>query len=140
MIVLDASAVLELVLRTEAGGQVMDRIEDPAETLHAPHLLGVEVVQVLRRYVRANQLPQDVAAQALRDLTDLGVARYEHEPLLPRVWQLRENVTAYDGVYVALAEVLDAPLLTRDARLAGSSGHDAVVELVNDGAGSVKGS
>ncbi|MDQ3629070.1 MAG: type II toxin-antitoxin system VapC family toxin [Actinomycetota bacterium] len=130
MIVLDASAVLELVLNTEAGRQVLERIEDPAESLHAPHLMGVEVAQVLRRYVRAHQVAEETAASALSDLLDLDVARYEHEPLLPRVWQLRDNVTAYDGVYLALAEVLDAPLLTRDRRLAGSSGHDAVVELV----------
>lgn len=130
MIVLDASAVLEMVLNTEAGRQVIERIEDPAESLHAPHLMGVEVTQVLRRYVRSQHLAEATAVSALGDLLDLGVARYDHEPLLPRVWQLRENVTAYDGVYLALAEVLDAPLLTRDRRLARSSGHEAVVELV----------
>lgn len=139
MIVLDASAVVELLLNTVTGRRVMDRIADPAESLHAPHLLGVEVSQVLRRYVRAGEIGADTAASAVTDLAELDIARYEHEPLLPRVWQLRENLTAYDGVYIALAEVLDAPLLTRDSRLAGSSGNGAVVELVNGVAGSLDG-
>jgi len=72
-----------MVLNTGAGQQVMDRIADPAESLHAPHVIGVEVTQVLRRYVRAGEVTVQTAAGALIDLAELDVARYEHEPLLP---------------------------------------------------------
>jgi predicted nucleic acid-binding protein len=105
LIVLDASAVVELLLNTENGALVKDRIADPMESLHAPHLLGVEVMQVMRRYVATGSVANDLAEAALDDLAALDVAHYAHEPLLRRVWELRENVTAYDAVYVALAEV-----------------------------------
>ena len=72
----------------------------------------------------------EVAASALQDVIDLDIVRYDHEVLLPRVWELRKNVTAYDGMYVALAEALDAPLLTADRRLARSRGHRARIEVV----------
>lgn len=130
MIVLDASVVIELLLNTDRGDLVRDRVRDPAESLHAPHLLSVEVAQVLRRYVAARSVPAAIAAAALEDLAALDLARYEHEPLLGRVWELRENVTAYDAVYLALAEVLAAPLLTFDRRLASAPGHGASVELL----------
>jgi predicted nucleic acid-binding protein len=130
VIVLDASAVLELLLNTDAGTDVRERIADPGETLHAPHLLCVEVAQVLRRYVATRAVDADVARVALEDLAALDIARYSHEPFLPPVWELRENVTAYDAVDLALAEALDAPLLTSDPRLASAPGHDALVELV----------
>ncbi len=130
MIVLDASAVVELLLGLPKAAFVAERIADPDVSLHAPHLLGVETTQVVRRYVRSNAVSARRGAEALTDLVDLDVVRHEHEPLLPRVWELRDSVTAYDAAYLALAEVLDAPLLTLDARLARSSGHRAVVELV----------
>jgi predicted nucleic acid-binding protein len=130
VIVVDASAVLELLLNTESGTLVRERIADITETLHAPHLLSVEVVQVLRRYAATGATTVELAAAALEDLAALDIARYEHEPLLSRVWALRENVTAYDAVYIALAELLDAPLLTFDGRLATAPGHAATVELL----------
>ena len=130
MIVLDASSVIELLLNTERGAVVASHIADPSESLHAPHLMSVEVAQVLRRFAGAGAVPTEVAASALVDLGDLDVIRYEHEPFLPRVWELRENVTAYDGVYLALAEALEAPLLTCDARLAAAPGHRAEVRTV----------
>lgn len=130
MIVLDASAVVELLLNTEAGLLVRDRVADPAQTLHAPHLLSVEVAQVVRRFVAGGSVPVDTGAAAIRDLADLDIARYEHEPLLGRVWELRANVTAYDAVYLALAEAIDSPLLTFDHRLAAAPGHSAVVEVL----------
>ena len=130
MIVLDASAVIELLLNTQRGARVAERIADPAESLHAPHLLGVEVAQVLRRYATSAVISGPVGKVALTDLDDLDVELYEHEPLLDRVWELRDNVTAYDAVYLALAEVLDAPLVTFDRKLAVAPGHAAVVELV----------
>lgn len=122
MIVLDASAVLELLLGTPSGLEVGARLTDPALALHAPHLIDVDVVQVLRRYVREAQLTNEDAANAVRDLRDLNLTRHAHEPLLDRVWALRENFGAYDAVYVALAEVLDASLVTCDRRLAHAPG------------------
>jgi predicted nucleic acid-binding protein len=122
VIVLDASAVLELLLGTPAGGEVRAHIADAAQALHVPHLLDLEVAQVLRRYVREAQLHPDEAAEAIQDLRDLDLTRHAHEPLLDRVWMLRDNFSAYDAVYVALAEMLDASLLTSDRRLAHAPG------------------
>ena len=130
MIVVDASAILELLLNSPAGPAVADRVLDPAESVAAPHLLDIEVLQVLRRYVRAGDLDADRGAQAVEDLTDLPIARYSHDALAPRIWELRHNLTAYDAAYVALAEVLAARLLTRDRRLGGSRGHRATIELL----------
>lgn len=130
MIVLDASAVVELLLGTEQGHAVAGRIADPALGLHAPHLLDVEVAQALRRYVRADEVDAKVAASALDDLRSLDLERHAHEPLLDRVWSLRDNLTAYDAVYVALAEALDATLVTCDARLARAPGMARRVDLV----------
>jgi predicted nucleic acid-binding protein len=130
MIVLDASAVLELVLVTDAGQHVRERIASTSETLHVPHLIDLEVLQVLRRYCASGALEPDRAKLALEDFQALDLERYAHEPMLDRIWQLRENMTAYDAAYVALAEVLAAPLLTFDARLANAPGHRADVELI----------
>jgi predicted nucleic acid-binding protein len=130
VIVLDASAVLELLLATPAGRAVADRIAPRAETLHAPHLLDLEVAQVLRRYAARGVLGAARAGEALEDLADLDVARYGHELLLPRIWELRHDATACDAAYLALAELLGAPLLTRDARLASLRAARARVELI----------
>jgi len=130
VIVLDASAVVELLLNTEHGSLVGSRIADPAESLHAPHLLSVEVMQVLRRYVASRSVDLTISEAALSDLAALDIEHYPHEALLPRAWELRENVTAYDAIYLALAEVLDAPLVTFDSRLATAPGHRAPVELL----------
>ena len=100
------------------------------ETLHAPHLLDVELAQVLRRYALAGELDAARGAQVIEDLAVFPIQRYGHEHLLPRIWMLRQNVTAYDAAYIALAEALDAPLVTRDARLARAPGHRAAVEVV----------
>jgi predicted nucleic acid-binding protein len=117
LIVLDASALLELLLVTDKGGEVAERIAAPEETLHAPHLIDLEVAQVLRRYVARRQLDEVRASQALEDLQDLDLNRYPHDVLLGRIWELRHNASAYDAAYLALAETLGAPLLTSDARL-----------------------
>jgi predicted nucleic acid-binding protein len=130
VIVLDASAVLELLLGTPAGARVARRIEGPAETLRAPHLVDLEVAQVLRRFQREGDIDEARGRQALEALRGLDVARYPHDVLLPRIWQLRSAVTAYDAAYLALAEALAAPLLTADARLARTRGHRARVELL----------
>lgn len=127
MIVLDASAVVEWLLGRPLAGAVEQRIG--GGSLHAPHLLAVEVAQVLRRWERAGVLPAERGALAVAALGDLDVATYPHEPLLPAIWALRDNLTAYDAAYVALARVLDAPLVTLDRRLAGAP-HGAEVDLV----------
>ena len=130
MIVIDASAVLELLFRTAAGLEVAERIADAHETLHAPHLLDVEILQAVRRYTRTGMLDEARARMALDDLAALDMARYPLDAMWERVWELRDNLTAYDGAYVALAEVLRAPLLTADARIAKAPGHHARVELI----------
>ena len=122
MIVLDASAILELLLGTPAGLEVGARLADPAMALHVPHLIDLDVAQVLRRYVRDAQLTEKDAVNALQDLRDLDLTRHAHEPLLGRVWALRQNFSVYDAVYVALSEVLDASLVTCDRRLAHAPG------------------
>jgi predicted nucleic acid-binding protein len=129
VIVVDASALLEMLLRTPAGETIEKRLFDNRETLHAPHLLDVEVAQVIRRFEASGAIESARGQEALVDLDDLPLRRYPHGFLLPRVWELRSNLTAYDAVYVALAEALDAPLLTRDRRLAGAAGHQARIEL-----------
>jgi len=130
MIVVDASVVIELLLRTPAGRKVEDRLLAPEVTLHAPHLIDVEVAQVLRRFGMTGELDDDRAREALDDLRDLPLARYPHDLLLPRIWELRRNMTACDAAYVSLAELLSATLLTRDARLASAPGHHATIDLL----------
>jgi predicted nucleic acid-binding protein len=122
VIVLDASAVLELLLGSPAGLEVGARLVDSSVALHARHLIDIEVAQVLRRYVREAQLTAAEAAEAVRDLRDLNLTRHAHEPLLDRIWDLRDDFSAYDAAYVALAEMLDASLLTCDRRLAHAPG------------------
>src|ERR1700737_1152904 len=130
MIVVDASAVREALLRTPAAPTIERWLFEPAQTLHAPHLLDVEVAQVVRRYAANGEIDIERGRVALADLADFPLHRYPHDFLLPRVWDLRNNFTAYDAMYVALAEALDAPLLPRDKRLAASPGHHARIELV----------
>jgi predicted nucleic acid-binding protein len=130
VIVLDASAMVEVLLRMPAGVALEERLFVPEETLHAPHLLDVEVAQVLRRYSLAGEVSAARCAEAIDDLAGFPIARYPHDFLMGRVWQLRANLSAYDAVYVALAEALDAPLLTRDQRLASAPGHAARIEVV----------
>ena len=122
MIVVDASAVLEVLLQTPAAARVSQRIFAAGETLHAPHLIDVEIAQVVRRYERARAIPAGRAEQALFDLASLPLHRYPHLVLLPRVWRLRHNLTACDAIYLALAESLDAPLVTCDRALASVPG------------------
>jgi predicted nucleic acid-binding protein len=131
VIVLDASAIVELLLDTATGRRVATLVDDAAIGLHAPHLLDVEVVSTLRRLVRDGSLDEEEAQAAIVDLMALDLQRHSHEALLERAWALRANLTIYDAVYVALAEALDATLLTCDSRLARAPGSRMRVELIN---------
>jgi len=130
VIVLDASAAIEWLMRSSTGTKVDRRLFSSPATIHVPHLLDVEITQVLRRYVRQRIITDSRGEEALQDLHDLPLSRYPHDILLPRVWELRAAVTAYDAVYVALAELLDAALITCDRRIAQASGHRAAVEVI----------
>lgn len=129
MIVLDASAAVDWLLQTPPGLRIEQRIYSRNDSLHAPHLLDLEVAQVLRRLVRDGVISTPRAAQAIEDLLSLRVTRYPHFVLLPRVWQLRHTLTACDAAYVALAEELEAVLISRDARLQSASAHAAAIEV-----------
>ena len=130
MIVLDASALVEVILRTPIGSAIEQRIISSAETLHAPHLIDIETTHVLRRYVAKGSIDAKRGREAIDDVASLSLRRYGHAGLLPRVWEMRNNLTAYDAVYVALAQVLNAPLLTCDRRLAAAVGHRAQIETM----------
>jgi predicted nucleic acid-binding protein len=130
VIVVDASAAIELLLRTGTGSRVMERTLASDESAHVPHLFDIEVCQAVRRLLSNGELSADRAASAIEDLQDLPLTRHAHDPLLARIWSLRESMTAYDAAYVALAEALDAPLVTCDAKLARAHGHDADIELL----------
>lgn len=130
MIVVDASALLEFLLQTPLGTRVEARLLRDEDEFHAPHLIDVEVVQGLRRLVRAGEVSAERAAEAIEDLADLDLHRHPHLDLLTRAWKLRQNVTAYDAVYVALAEALEVPIVTCDAPLAKAPGHRAHIEVI----------
>jgi predicted nucleic acid-binding protein len=129
VIVLDASAAIDWLLQTAAGKEIEERIYSSGESLHAPHLLDLEVAQVLRRLVREGAVSWPRADQSIQDLLDLRVTRYPHFVFLPRLWRLRDNFTAYDAAYLALAEKLGATLVTRDSRLASASARLVSIEL-----------
>lgn len=132
MIVVDASVVVAALLSTSgAGARARERLRLDQE-LHVPHLLDVEVTAALRRRVRLGQTDLGLATAAVTDLGELAALRWDHEPLLARAWELRDNVTVYDAVYVALAEALNAPLVTTDIRLSRAPGLNCSVEVLLD--------
>ena len=130
MIVVDASALLEFLLQTPLGTRVEARLFQDRGEFHSPHLIDVEVTQGLRRLVRAGEVSADRAAEAIQDLIDLDLHRHAHLDLLTRAWKLRENVTAYDAMYVTLAEALGARVVTCNAPLAKAPGHRAHIEVI----------
>ena len=130
MIVVDASAIVEMLLRTTAGLRVTPRVQTTTSTVHSPHLVDAEVTHVVRRYTLAGDIDAERGAEMVAILRDLVIQRHDHRPLLGRVWELRDSVGAYDALYVALAEALDAPLLTADERLATAHGHSADVRVI----------
>lgn len=129
MIVLDASAMVELLLDTEVGRRV-DSLVMAAATRHAPHLIDAEVAQVLRRFVLARQINEARALEAIDDLALMPMRRHAHTPLLERAFALRATLTAYDAIYVALAEALGATLVTCDEALERAPSRKADVALV----------
>jgi len=129
LIVLDASAAIDWLIQSPAGQLIERRIYSRKETLHAPHLLDLEVTQVMRRLAREGTVSDQRADMAIQDFLNLRIVRFPHFVFLPRVWELRHRLSAYDAAYIALAEQLRAPLITRDRRLAASSGHAAQIEL-----------
>lgn len=122
MIVADASVVIEFLLGTPTGQRVAEVFSEIGIDIQAPALLDVEVAQVLRRMVRNETIGSDHGRALLELLQDMPIGRHRMDPLLPRIWQLRENLTAYDAAYVALGEALECPLLTLDERIAGAPG------------------
>jgi predicted nucleic acid-binding protein len=128
MIVLDASAAVDWLLQTTAGQRIENRIYSRSETLHTPHLLDLEVTQVLRRLTRQGVVSVRRANEAVRDLLDLRITRYPHTLFVPQIRQLRHSFSAHDAAYIVFAEKLGAALVTRDAQLVSASGHAPTVE------------
>ncbi len=130
MIVVDACIIVDALLRVGSRARPA-ALAMANERLAAPHHVDVEVISGLRRVVLGGIIDERRAGEAMRRLRGLEVARYEHSPLYRRIWELRENVTAPDAAYVALAEKLGAPLLTSDARLAGAAGPRCEIRLIS---------
>jgi predicted nucleic acid-binding protein len=130
LIVIDASALLEILLRSDRADRLLARTLGAAERLHAPHLLDIEVASVVRRLVQRKDITLARAGQVFDDFARLFIERHPHGPLLPRIWELRDAMTAYDGAYVVLAEALGAPLVTCDGKLARAHGHRAKIEMI----------
>jgi predicted nucleic acid-binding protein len=132
MVVVDSSVVLDLLLGTPAAALVRRRLFRPPETLCAPDLLDSEIVRVLARYAQVGAISRERGAAALRDLADLRILRYPSWILWGRTWELQEVAAPGDAVYLSLAEALEAPLVTRDARLRAVGGHGAEVEVLEE--------
>jgi predicted nucleic acid-binding protein len=130
LIVLDASAVVAILVGSGPGAErIREKVEAPDESLHVPHVMELEVLHALRRQALLGTLSRERSSEALTDLENISFARYPHTPLIGRIWELKENLTAFDAAYVALAEALDAQLITMDARLAQAPGIRAAVEV-----------
>jgi predicted nucleic acid-binding protein len=130
VIVLDASAAVELLLGTGPGVRVAQRLMADGAPAQAPHLLDVEVASAFRRGVFRRVVDEARVSEALDDIAQLALVRHPHRELVDRIWALRGNLSEYDAANVALAEQHDAPLLTLDARLARAGGHRAKVEVI----------
>jgi predicted nucleic acid-binding protein len=128
LLVVDSSVIVEVFATVDPPPHLIDRLAADGD-LHAPQLIDVEVLAVLRRMTLHETIDIRHAEAVRADLASLALARYAHQPLSDRIWELRHNLTAYDATFVALAEFLQAPLVTCDARLASAPGHDARIEL-----------
>ena len=125
-----STEAVELLLNTAPGRKLAERIRPPQVSLHAPDVIDLEVAQTLRRYVRKGTISGDRGRLALEHLSMLELNRYSHDTFLDRIGALKENFTAYDAAYVALAEALDAPLVTGDIKLAKAPGIHTTIEKV----------
>ncbi len=128
MLVVDTSAMLDAIAASVPAPGLIARLSEDGD-LHAPHLIDVEILHALRRMTMRGEITDDRAADARTDFADAALLRYPHEPLSDRIWEMRHNLSAYDGAFVALAEALDVPLITCDGHLASLNGHDAEIEL-----------
>jgi predicted nucleic acid-binding protein len=131
MLIVDASCLYEVLVGTERAELIRERfLADPDHG--APHLIDVEVFNVIRRDLLLGRLDQTTADQAIDDLGDWPAERFGHRSLLHRAWELRHNVRGWDAMYVSLAEVLGATLITTDARLGGVRGLGCPIEVFGD--------
>ena len=130
MVVADASALIEYVLRTPTGDVLSAHLEDARLAVAIPHSCDVEVVAACRKAVMAGKLAPARAAEALADYLDLPLERYGDPGFVPRLWELRDNFSPYDAVYVALAEALESPLLTADRRLGRATAEHTTVSVI----------
>ena len=130
MIVVDASALLEVLLLRPAASDVESWLSQANQTIHAPYLIDVEVTQVIRRFALQGKIDNQRGRSVIEDYSLMSIRRYPHTPFLFRAWELRNNFSAYDAIYIALAESLDVPLITCDRRLAGAAGHSARIEVI----------
>jgi predicted nucleic acid-binding protein len=130
MIVVDASAITELLLQTALGTRVEQRLYREDDDLHAPHLLDVEVLSALRRLVRSGEVLPERAEEAIQDLGALRVVRHGHLDLATRAWELRQNFTVYDAMYLALAEALGATVITCDGPFGATPRRLARIEVI----------
>jgi predicted nucleic acid-binding protein len=128
VLVVDTSAILDALIARDPAPGLIERLAEDGD-LHAPHLIDVEILHALRRLTLRGELAPERATDARTDFAETTIVRYPHDPFSDRVWALRNSLSAYDGMFVALAEALDAPLVTCDARLAGAHGHTARIEL-----------
>jgi predicted nucleic acid-binding protein len=130
VIILDASAIVDLVVEPRAVTRAIRARLQADPDIHVPHLVDAEVTNALRRKLLSGQLDPLRARRAIRRLTTMHLVRWQQTQLLGRALALRDQLSAYDAIYVAMAEATGATLVTRDARLARSTGHRARVELV----------
>ncbi|MEA2491835.1 MAG: hypothetical protein QOH21_3627 [Acidobacteriota bacterium] len=129
-IIIDASVIVDALIGGDFGQGAAERLSRTGQTLHAPVTIDAEVLHALRRRWVARKMSDADARDAVKIFQILPVLRHPVQPLVDRIWSLRHNITAYDAAYVALAEALGAPLLTRDQRLAQSSGHSARIHYI----------
>jgi predicted nucleic acid-binding protein len=132
VIVVDASAVLEAIVGRNTAPALIERLTGDGD-LHAPHLIDIEVLHALRRLAFVGEVSDERASDAIVDFGELALVRYPHRGLSDRIWELRHNLTAYDAAYLALAELLDVPLVTCDERLWRAPDHSAVIEVFRAG-------
>ena len=130
MIIIDASLALDISVATPQGDALSDQLMGEGHALAAPEVIELEVLQALHRLLWLDRINLTTADRAMAVFAAMEIERYSHLPLRSRIWSLRDNLTAYDAAYFALAELLDAPLWTRDNKFSDIPGHQARVEIL----------